>query len=220
MCIFFLSTECPFEGLQPTLPLSILFNSSRRPSTGAATSSAQSNMSSRSSITTISTYSNGSNDSLHEMLSITESSKAPTSEHPIQHFRIPTSPEAESPAVSLYAEDSAVSDYITAINTLTNTLENTSGIKIGCCLDPTSPVPSQCKNFQIRHCSSSKRQTGYFDKCNKCTDVGKQWQESREEEETTWTPLSETNSRGQKVRKAQTGMCSTHGCEGCRPAKT
>jgi hypothetical protein len=220
MCILFVSTECPFTGLELTMPLSTLFNSSGRPSTEEAASSSQSYASSRSSITTMSSYSHGSSDSLNEMMSFKESSKVSISEHPIKHFRISTSAEADVAAFCLRAEDTAASDYLTAINTLTNILESNPNIEIGRCLDPTSPVPRLCKNLQIRHRSSSKRQTGYFDKCSKCTDVGRQWQESRGEVGITWEQLRESSNRGQKINKAETGMCSTRGCDGCRPTNT
>ena len=169
----------------------------------------------------MSSYSNGSSDSLNEMFSMKEANYASTTEHPVNHFRISTSSETETEAFSASstAGISAGNDYIAAINTVINILENKSGVQIGRCVDPTSPVPSLCKNFQIRHRSSSKRQTGNFDKCLCCTKIGKKWQVSREETGVTWEQLSDASSRGQKIKKGETGMCSTTGCDGCRPAK-
>jgi hypothetical protein len=120
----------------------------------------------------------------------------------------------------LRAEDDAATDYMTAINTLVNTLEGNPNIEIGRCLDPSSPVPSLCTNLTIRHRSSSKRQTGYFDKCEKCTEVSKKWQESRNEVGITWEELRMSSSRYQKINKVETGMCSAQGCDGCRPNGT
>jgi hypothetical protein len=156
----------------------------------------------------MSSQSNASSESLHELGAI-EENKALNIAHPLNNSHNNTSFESETASANT-----------TAINTLTNMLENKSGIQVGLCLDPTSPVPSQCKNFEIRHRSSSRRQTGYFDKCVLCTKIGKLWQESREDENVTWEQLSQTSSGGQKVRKAETGMCSTKGCEACRPAQS
>lgn len=152
------------------------------------------------------------------MLSTKEPRKASISEHSNKHFRIATTQE-ESASVDSVTDESLVRDYLAALSSLINVLENQSDIEIGRCLDPTSPVPSQCKNFQIRHRSSFRRQTGYFDKCEQCTEGGKDWQGSREEEGITWEQLSESSSRGQKVKRANTGLCSTHGCDECRSGK-
>ena len=221
MCIFFLPSECSCAGLNAATLLTLLYNRSRRPSTEDATSFTQlSIMSSRSSVTTMSSYSNGSSESLHEMFAIKEDSyTGTTSEHPTKHFRIATSSDREVPPTSSTAEDLVYHDYVTAINTITNMLENKSGVQVGRCVDPSSSNPNQCKNFQIRHRSSTQRQTGWFDKCIGCTKVGKQWQESREAEGLTWEQVSQTSSRGQKVKKAETGMCSAGGCEGCKPTE-
>jgi hypothetical protein len=167
----------------------------------------------------MSSQSNASSDSLHELGTLKERTGSSPA-YPVEQYHIATSSESEVASANITAEVSAVNDYITAANTLINMLENKSGAEVGLCLDPTSPVPSQCKNFQIRHRSSSKRETGYFDKCILCTKIGKLWQESREVEDITWEQLSQTSSRGQKVRKAETGMCGTEGCEACRPAQS
>lgn len=218
MCIFFLSSECPFAGLEPMTTLSVLFDASRRSSTEETTSSAHSYVSSRSSMTTMSSYSYGSSDSLNEMTSTKEPSKASISEHQSKKSCNSTTSAVDPAAVSLRMEDAMANDYITAINTLTNSLENKS-VQIGRCVDPTSPAPSLCKNFRVRHCASRK-QGSYFENCSKCTDVGRQWQESREGEGLTWEQLGELNGRAQKLKKAETGMCSDRGCDGCRPTKT
>lgn len=146
--------------------------------------------------------------------------EASISEHPTKHFRISTSAEVDTAALILRAEDDAATDYMTAINNLVNILESNPNIEVGRCLNPSSPVPKLCTNLEIRHRSSFTRQTGYFDKCEKCTDVGKKWQESRNEVGITWEELRMSSGRYQKINKAETGMCSAKGCDDCRPKET
>lgn len=212
MCIYFLPPNCPTAGFDAAMPSSCLYVPSRRTSTQEATSSIPSLMSSRSSITTMS-----SSDSLNELANIEENAAFHTT-YPIKHFHKATSSESET--ANMTARNSAVNDYVTAVNTLTNILETKAGVQVGLCIDPTSTLPSQCKNLQIRHRSSPKRQTGYFDNCVMCTKIGKLWQESRGNEDVTSEQLNQTSSRGQKVKKAETGMCSTKGCEACRPVQS
>ena len=170
MCIFFLSSECPFAGLEPMTTLPVLSDSSRRSSTEGTVSSAQSYVSSRSSMTTMSLYSYGSSDSLHEMLSTKETSKASISEHQIKNSCNSIPSGVDPAAVSLRIEDAVANDYITAINTLTNSLEDKS-VQIGRCVDPTSPAPSLCKNLRVRHCASRK-QGSYFENCRVSRQFG------------------------------------------------